>query len=612
MRKFQNYIGLLIAASLVSVPVSAFAQSSDVNQPETNQTQTGEDPAVTSIKKSLIANTPITEAQLGEIPTEFWTTVLQEAQSGEVDLVAMWEKILTQYPAIFEDSIQALRAQLKTQYQLTDKELDQYTNKTLLMKEFTIRQANNNTPDLEKLSKEIRKVVPATPTTEPGEGEDDTGQPTTSSTTSTTTTTAEASAFDFAQFKKIMIETTPIIQAELDQISQEQWQALVDEVTKAGGDPSGTFTLAMQRYPEVFEGETARLYQTLVNQYRFDDSKLRSAVDANTLRWYDLMTLDSQGNTNFQALADKIVAEKGSDLQVSADGLKKSLIEATPLTDAQFNAITPAQWKTMQDTLKASGFGDISSLYNKAVATYPKVFETEYQEYRKVLVDQYKVDGAKLDKVPRSEVLWDAYLNRDNKGNLNYQNMLKDITVKYDVMAASGATTTDQAAVIAHVKQVLIAKTPMTEAQFNILPAEAILKVASTIDQNYAAIYNDFLAAYPQVFKAEVDTIRAELVKLGLTQASVNTIKDQVLLWYDFEAYLANNNKTNFKGLADRLVKEGLASWAVQVDKKKAQLPNTGETSSALLPIFGLAMIVGGAGYTAYNRKFNHSDDSDS
>lgn len=255
--------------------------------------------------------------------------------------------------------------------------------------------------------------------------------------------TQPADELDIAAVKRVMLEATPITESQFQQIPEEAWLEYTDRVNNGGGDPGTAFSWALRDYPEVFEPVVNEYRRALTENFYLDEASLETISDQELL-WHEYSVwLTAGGQEDLETLAERLVEEH--DVEVQEDEaetdplpqIKTAMIEATPITSDQFDAIPREQWIEYTDVINEEG-GDPSTAYNWALRDFPDVFAQTIQYIREKLVNEFNLDQASLtEKVSDEELLWEEYSAWLVNGQEDLQALSDTFVTEYGVAKLS-------------------------------------------------------------------------------------------------------------------------------------------------------------------------------
>lgn len=462
----------------------------------------------------------------------------------------------------------------------------------------------------------------------------------------TTTLTQE----QIADYKKVMIEKTPITAEQFDEIDPLKWPKYEETGRVKLADANDTeikteddvykymYNTAVEENPVVFEAESKTYRDQLAKDYGIDRAALDTQVNDIDLFWAAFEAWQAAGGQEDVAgLAKKLQDEftlVSADATADLIALKDQLIKETPLTETQYSQIPDEKWSSYQQTAQQNNQG-VKEIFNQAVEENPIVFGELTQAYRNRLEQEYHLDRSSLDaKVDDLDLLWAEYKVWSQAGTEDFASLAKLLADQYGVPVlnqsdvttptTSAESTTSiiepvnqpskSAAIVADLKKELINKTPLTEDQFAQISSEKWLTYhnqAVSQGKSVNDVYAWAVEENPVVFEALSQQYRNRLASdHGLDRASLDAkVDDLDLFWTEYQVWLDHNGQEDFADLANRLVKNfGVATTqSAQVektssvesqataDKGKGSLPDTGESNNQAV-IIGLVVVLAAAG----------------
>ena len=373
---------------------------------------------------------------------------------------------------------------------------------------------------------------------------------------------------DLTQFRKTLIEITPITQAQLDQFDDATIQEIIDMLyrTTPGGDPSSVFNVLMRDYPEVFQSEVKRIRDALVKDHGLLESSL-DKVEDSTILWEELAVFnDNQEKEDFQTLADILVSEYDvekvphpSQYYPGAE-IRKNLLTETPIISSQLNQFTD---KELEDALAAhlkenvTG-GDIGTLFDYLLTNYPQVFKAEIDRIKQILVNDHQLNSQSLDQVTDSELLWTelTVFNMNNQKE-DFKKLAEDLVSVYNVEKEPQENQDPKGA---EIRDTLIKHTPVLSQQLDFFTDQDLeVELTMYYEENEnggdpGTLFDYLLTKYPELFQTEINRIKEVLVKdYQLDGPALDKFSTRELLWEEFHVYQANGDQEDFAQLAEKL-----------------------------------------------------------
>lgn len=447
--------------------------------------------------------------------------------------------------------------------------------------------------------------------------------PTTSPNTSSIMVAQAQTNNVFTTLRNQLIQKTPLVQAQLDQLTDDELQYSVARAGSLtpGPDPEAVYNQLVIDYPQVFASELTRIKEALVKEGLIM-SELDQLNQADIL-WEEFIVFESNQNTeNFPALATSLANKYHLNFQASnhdAEAIRNVLIESTPITKAQLDLFTDKDLEAALDNhLKENVTGgDPSTLYGYLFNNFPEVFKSEVQRIRTGVMNATGLTSTFLDQVPDYELMWEELRVFNANGQVEDFKALGDSLVEI-----YGSTQTDPAIL----RQKLIDQTPMIKAQLDQFTDETILGLYKTLENSGqggdpVTMFNHLVANHPQVFQGEYDRIYNLLVsKYGINGQELAQLGISPLLWEEFNIW-SNTQQEDLPTLAIKLIQDNpqMKATAVTVTTKsgdKAQLPNTGEKANRhlpntgekanwLFPVVGIGVLILGIGLLVGKKKSN-------
>lgn len=399
-----------IATNLALVEVQA---SSETNEND-----------IEAIKQSMLDATPIIESQFMQIPEEAWLEYSNRVSNEGGDPSTVYDWALEDYPIAFEPAIAHYRKSMVESYNLDEDSLNTVSHRDLLWLEY---QTWLNAGGQEDLSALATGLVEEYGVEYADESEDD----------------------RLANLKETMIGATPVTSEQFDAIPAEDWLAYADEVNESGGDPSTVYNRAVEDFPEVFEETLNNIRGTLVSEYSLNEESLNEVSDIDLL-WLEYSVWIESGNTeDFTRLTERLIDEHGVILDEEAPGetdlerIRTVMIETTPITPEQFDAISETTWIAYTDQINEEG-GDPSTAFNWALRDYPEVFQDTIAYIRGELINRYNLEEASLtERVTDQELLWEEYSVWLQNGEENLEELSYVLVQEYGVRTTSSSIPDD-------------------------------------------------------------------------------------------------------------------------------------------------------------------------
>lgn len=441
--------------------------------------------------------------------------------------------------------------------------------------------------------------------------------------------------------RQAMLEATPILEIQFNQIPEEEWIAYADRVNAEGGDPATVFDWAIEDHPTVFEAGADYFRQAMVNEFNLDEDSLDQVTDRDLLWLEYSIWIQAEGQEDLPALAQALVDDHGvevvpeessseetseessetsSEDESSSDEseetpsedeenpfdlaeLKQIMIDETPILAAEFDVISAENWEAYAQEVNLEEGGAVQ-VYNSAFENHPEVFQDTINYIRRTLVDDHHLNEASLGQILDLDLVWLEYEVWLNNGGQSDFVELANILVDHYSVERDEATDEER---WAKIKQAMLDSTPITSGQFDKIPAATWLAYADKINAeggDPSTAFNWALRDYPAVFADRIAYLRNELVtKHNLDRDSLNQlVSDQNLLWEEYTIWVNNGGNEDLAALSQRLVQKYGVKQVAVTDPKQPTLPNTGEERRS--PVVSLLIIVlGVAGVTLLGFK---------
>ena len=373
---------------------------------------------IEAIKQSMIEATPITEDQFGQISEDAWVAYVEQGNNQGGDPSAVYDWAIEDYPEVFEPEATNFRTAMVENYNLDEESLNTVSDRDLLWLEYQIWVAADGQEDLPALADALVEDLGVE------YGQDDNER-------------VEA-------LKETMLASTPLTDGQSNAIPAQDWLAYADEVNEGGGDPSTVYNWAVEDYPEVFEDTIAYIRGTLVSDYNLNEESLNSVSDIDLL-WLEYSVWVEAGNTeDFETLAQRLIEEhdviqddEETPGETELERIRTVMIESTPITPDQFEAIPATTWISYTEQINEEG-GDPSTAYNWALRDYPEVFEDTIAYIRGELINRYNLEEASLnERVSDQELLWEEYTVWLQNGEENLEALSQVLVQEYGVRTTS-------------------------------------------------------------------------------------------------------------------------------------------------------------------------------
>lgn len=374
---------------------------------------------IEAIKQSMIEATPITEDQFGQISEDAWVAYVEQGNNQGGDPSAVYDWAIEDYPEVFEPEATNFRTAMVENYNLDEESLNTVSDRDLLWLEYQIWRAAGGQEDLSALADALVE--------EHGVeyNQDDNER-------------VEA-------LKETMLASTPLTDDQFEAIPAQDWLAYADEVNEGGGDPSTVYNWAVEDYPEVFEDTIAYIRGTLVSDYNLNEESLNTVSDIDLL-WLEYSVWVDAGNTeDFETLAQRLIDDydviedddEETPGETELERIRTVMIESTPITPDQFEAIPATTWISYTEQINEEG-GDPSTAYNWALRDYPEVFEDTIAYIRGELINRYNLEETSLnERVSEQELLWEEYTVWLQNGEENLEALSQVLVQEYGVRTTS-------------------------------------------------------------------------------------------------------------------------------------------------------------------------------
>ncbi|XJS11376.1 hypothetical protein ACF3NG_03845 [Aerococcaceae bacterium WGS1372] len=370
---------------------------------------------------------------------------------------------------------------------------------------------------------------------------------------------SETKVDDIEMIRQTMLESTPIIESQFTQIPEEAWLEYSQQANEQGLDPSAVYNWALRDYPKTFEPAIAHYRKGLVENYNIDEESL-SIVSDQELLWLEYnVWMSAGGQEDFTTLAERLVTEYGVEYAEEDNerlaNLKQTMLDASPITSEQFDAIEATAWFGYADRVEEGG--DPSTVYNWAVEDYPDVFKETITYIRTKLVNEFDINEASLDEVNDIELLWEEFFAWTQAGQQeDFEALSEQLIEKYGVSKDEDSDDEN----IEQIKAVMIESTPITAEQFDVIPTDVWIdysKKANEAGVDPSSVYNWAVEDYPEVFKDTADYIRNAMINdYNLDETSLSKISDRSLLWIEFTTWKNAGNKEDLQTVAQILIDE--------------------------------------------------------
>ncbi|MFL2142617.1 LPXTG cell wall anchor domain-containing protein [Ruoffia sp. FAM 20857] len=377
---------------------------------------------VEALKETMLASTPLTDEQFDAIPAQDWLGYADEVNEGGGDPSTVYNNAVEDYPEVFEETLNYICGTLVSDYNLNEESLNSVSDIDLLWLEYSVWVDAGNTEDFETLAQRLIDEHDVTQ-------DDD-----------------EESPGDerLEAIKQSMIDATPLTDDQFEAIPATSWLEYSDRVNEGGGDPSTVYNWAVEDYPEVFEDTIAYIRGTLVSDYNLNEESLNSVSDIDLL-WLEYSVWVEAGNTeDFETLAQRLIEEhdviqddEETPGETELERIRTVMIESTPITPDQFEAIPATTWISYTEQINEEG-GDPSTAYNWALRDYPEVFEDTIAYIRGELINRYNLEEASLnERVSDQELLWEEYTVWLQNGEENLEALSQVLVQEYGVRTTS-------------------------------------------------------------------------------------------------------------------------------------------------------------------------------
>ncbi|MGX7108041.1 LPXTG cell wall anchor domain-containing protein [Facklamia miroungae] len=259
-----------------------------------------------NIKQNLLESTPIDKDQISQIADEDLIELANEVNQNGGDPATVFNRLLVKYPELFKNQVQMIIEGLKNQGNVQTSALEQLDPEILLWENYHILQEKGQVDYDALADKLINKghVLPI----------------------KNNETRAQ-------MIRQELLQSTPIIEEQLQEFSDDILILLAEKVNKEGGDPSTVFNHLVQTYPDVFAHEVQRLEKIMIEQYGLDADKLKALAD-NVILWENYRIKNrNEGQESFSVLADQLVKE----YHIPQESLKDIVVDKKETTVADIN-----------------------------------------------------------------------------------------------------------------------------------------------------------------------------------------------------------------------------------------------------------------------------------
>lgn len=603
---------------------------------DNEESEQEETPNVEEIHSALIQSTPITQEQLSQLDDQELIALVEEGNQQGYDIAWAFNQLIEDHPDVFESEVNRFRTALVEDHHLNQDELSAVPDVELLWEEYQVFLNNNQAEDMAILAEVIQDKYSVTVDKDdsssdeseeesPEEGNEfeqalaDLTDITDDQLTQFTAEELEASrltaangeysqevmdavrnqmiqlkpeVFTNEQVQSVadaihaaLIASTPILQEQLNQLDDTELVALVGEGNREGYDIGWTFNSLVENYPEFFESEVNRFRSALLDDYNLNEDELL-AVPATDLLWAEYQAyLDNEQVEDMDALA--LILQEDYDVSVEETDDSSSSEESSSEDESndESNEV-PSDLDSYLETLVSETDLTMEQLDNFS------------DEHIQILMNRLNltIDSTSAESLQalRDEIVISSYENFDS-------NQL--------------------AQAIEPLRQSVIDQTPVTEDILNQISDEALSDLYNEAKNHNQSVPNyvfqQLVTNQSDLFKDLVIQAKNQITQnTTLTQEQVDQMQFIDLLlavqpnesgevnYVDVTNYLAEkypdivaSGEEPSESSDDEESSSVNVSISSSVEEKDGVLPNTGESSSALVIILGAVALVGGGLY---------------
>ncbi|XJS10626.1 LPXTG cell wall anchor domain-containing protein [Aerococcaceae bacterium WGS1372] len=583
------------------------------------------DSVAEDIHSALIESTPITQEQFDQLDTNELVALIGEGNRQSADIAWAFNRLVENYPAVFESEVNRFRTALIDEQNLNSDELLAVSASDLLWAEYQVFMNNNQTENIEALALFMQENFGVsvnddqTSSEETPEKDNQFEQAIAEFTDITedqldqfTTDELEpikltATNGDYSQevmntvrsqiiqlnpevftsdqvnsvaedIHSALISSTPITQEQLNQLDNNELVALVGEGNRQGYDIGWTFNSLIENYPTIFESELNRFRTALIEDYSLNEDELL-AVSATDLLWAEYQVfMDNKQAEDMEALAITMQEEYG--VTIDGDGSTSSSEEESDESDE-----------------------DLSDL----------------DRYLETLVNQTDLTVEQLSNFSDEHI--QILMNRlnlttESTSDKNLQALRDEIVIS----SYENFDSNQLAQAIEPLRQTVINQTPITESILNEVSSETLANLYNEAkNNNYDVpyyIFQQLLTNQSDLFNDLVLEAKNQITQnTTITQEQVDKMQlIDILLavqpneagevnYVDVTNYLAEKyrniigNDGEQSQSSDQGSSKVNVSISSSVEEKDSFLPNTGESNSILIIILGAVALVGGGLY---------------
>lgn len=598
---------------------------------DNEESEQEETPNVEEIHSALIQSTPITQEQLSQLDDQELIALVEEGNQQGYDIAWAFNQLIEDHPDVFESEVNRFRTALVEDHHLNQDELSAVPDVELLWEEYQVFLNNNQAEDMAILAEVIQDKYSVTVDKDdsssdeseeesPEEGNEfeqalaDLTDITDDQLTQFTAEELEASrltaangeysqevmdavrnqmiqlkpeVFTNEQVQSVadaiyaaLIASTPILQEQLNQLDDTELVALVGEGNREGYDIGWTFNSLVENYPEFFESEVNRFRSALLDDYNLNEDELL-AVPATDLLWAEYQAyLDNEQVEDMDALA--LILQEDYDVSV-------------------------------EETDDSSSSEDESNDESNEVPS-------DLDSYLETLVSETDLTMEQLDNFSDEHI--QILMNRlnltiDSTSAENLQALRDEIVIS----SYENFDSNQLAQAIEPLRQSVIDQTPVTEDILNQISDEALADLYNEAKNHNQSVPNyvfqQLVTNQSDLFKDLVIQAKNQITQnTTLTQEQVDQMQFIDLLlsvqpnesgevnYVDVTNYLAEkypdivaSGEEPSESSDDEESSSVNVSISSSVEEKDGVLPNTGESSSALVIILGAVALVGGGLY---------------
>ena len=290
--------------------------------------------------------------------------------------------------------------------------------------------------------------------------------------------------------------------------------------------------------------------QVASNESQTSDSDLDDTVNSRETTAVDMtgqadesVESASEDHANGSESAGTEASSEASSLESNEENLgelREYFLEYTPMTQAQIDQVSD------QDLLSLRESNDPKNLFKQVFESHPEIFTDEINRMKAALADQELNTDELSQTMSDEDLLWEEFAVFQEQGQV------EDFAALADKLRTDYNLSDPNKEKLESLEGTLLAKTSMTQEEFDALPQEGLLTLDESMDP--AAIYKAAFDLKPDVFTDKIQRLKAGLEIQGIPKEDLEeVISDADLLLAEGQVFNETGRSEDMVTLAERI-----------------------------------------------------------